>query len=96
MQAIRAGWNALRQHFAYLEHLLDLRDWLAGDRMSLADISAASHISVLDYFGDALGASFRPPSSGTARSSRARASGRCCRTAGRAFRGLRIMTIWTF
>lgn len=53
MQAIRAGWNALRVHFAYLEHLLDTRDWLAGDRMTLADIAASAHISVLDYFGDA-------------------------------------------
>lgn len=53
MQAIRAGWGALRVQFAYLESLLDVRDWLAGDRLSLADIAAASHISVLDYFGDA-------------------------------------------
>ena len=53
MQAIRAGWTALRVHFGYLEHLLDVRDWLAGDRMTLADVAAASHISVLDYFGDA-------------------------------------------
>jgi len=53
MKAIRSGWEALRSHFDYLEFLLDERDWLAGDRMTLADIAAASHISVLDYFGDA-------------------------------------------
>jgi glutathione S-transferase len=54
MQAIRAGWNALRSQFAYLEELLDVRDWIGGgDRLSLADIAAAAHISVLDYFGDA-------------------------------------------
>jgi glutathione S-transferase len=53
MRAIRTGWEVLRQHFDYLEHLLDTRDWLAGDRMSLADISASAHLSVLDYFGDA-------------------------------------------
>jgi glutathione S-transferase len=52
MQAIRAGNAALRVHFGYLEKLLSERDWLAGRRMSLADLGAAAHVSVIDYFGD--------------------------------------------
>lgn len=53
MAAMRAGREALRRHFAYLEDLLKTRDWLAGRRLSLADFAAASHISVLDYFDEA-------------------------------------------
>ncbi len=32
---------------------LETRDWLAGPRMTLADIAGAAHVSVIDYFGDA-------------------------------------------
>ncbi|MHB8528562.1 MAG: FtsZ-binding protein FzlA [Caulobacteraceae bacterium] len=49
---MRQGRDALRVHLAYLEGLLQERDWLAGRRLSLADFAAAAHISVLDYFGD--------------------------------------------
>jgi glutathione S-transferase len=52
MSTIRAGNAALRIHFTYLEQLLTERDWLAGRRLSLADLGAAAHISVIDYFGD--------------------------------------------
>ncbi len=50
--AMRRGREGLREHLRYLEKLLDERDWLAGGRLSLADIAAASHLSVIDYFGD--------------------------------------------
>lgn len=53
MQTIRAGNAAMRFHMSYMEHLLGERDWLAGRRLSLADLVAAAHVSVLDYFGDA-------------------------------------------
>jgi glutathione S-transferase len=53
MRAIRGGWEAVRNHFGYVEHLLETRDWLAGPRMTMADIAASAHISVIDYFGDA-------------------------------------------
>jgi glutathione S-transferase len=43
---MRLGREALRDHLAYMEKLLQARDWLAGPRLTLA------HISVLDYFGD--------------------------------------------
>ena len=39
-------------HFAYFDWLLGRHDWLAGDRLSLADLNAAAHLSMLDYFGD--------------------------------------------
>jgi glutathione S-transferase len=52
LSAMRAGRDALRTHLAYLDGLLQARDWLAGRRLSLADIAAAAHLSVIDYFGD--------------------------------------------
>ncbi len=52
LYAMRQGRDALRGHLAYLEGLLQSRDWLAGKRLSLADFAGAAHISVLDYFGD--------------------------------------------
>jgi glutathione S-transferase len=50
--ALRQGREGLRVHLAYLETLTEERDWLAGARLSLADIAAAAHLSVIDYFGD--------------------------------------------
>lgn len=53
MGAMRAGREALKRHLGYLEGLLQSRDWLAGgDRVGLADLAAAAHLSVLDYFGE--------------------------------------------
>ncbi len=49
---MRQGREALRAHLAYMEKLLQARDWLAGRRLSLADFAGAAHLSVLDYFGD--------------------------------------------
>ena len=28
------------------------RDWLAGERLSLADLAAAAHLSAIDYLGE--------------------------------------------
>jgi glutathione S-transferase len=50
--ALRQGREALRVHLAYLDELLQSRDWLAGERLSLADIAAAGHLSVIDYMGE--------------------------------------------
>ena len=50
--AMRAGREALRTHMRYVEGLLQDRNWLAGQLMSLGDFAAAAHISVIDYFGD--------------------------------------------
>ena len=53
LAAIRRGRDALRQHLGYLDHLLNAREWLAGRRISLADVAAAGHLSVIDYVGEA-------------------------------------------
>ena len=52
LSSLRRGREALRHHLAYVDGLLQTRDWLAGRRMSLADFAAAAHLSVIDYFGD--------------------------------------------
>lgn len=49
---LRHGREALRLHLAYLDKLLQQRDWLAGPRLSLADFAGGAHLSVIDYFGD--------------------------------------------
>lgn len=50
--ALRQGREALRGHLAYVEGLTQARPWLAGDTLSLADIAAAAHLSVIDYLGE--------------------------------------------
>ena len=49
---IRAGRANLRYHLSYIEHLLERREWLAGDTLSFADLAAAGQLSVLDYLGE--------------------------------------------
>ncbi len=53
LAALRAGREALRAHMAVMEGLLAERDWLAGRALSLADLAAAAHLSVIDYMGEA-------------------------------------------
>jgi glutathione S-transferase len=50
--AIRAGKANLPYHLDYIGYLVERRRWLAGDHFSLADITAAVHLSCLDYIGD--------------------------------------------
>jgi glutathione S-transferase len=50
--AVRGGARAIRLHLAYIDWLWQERKWLAGDRLTMADIAAAAHLSVLDYLGD--------------------------------------------
>lgn len=49
---LREGREALRAHLGMLEALASGRDWLAGRRLSQADLVAGAHLSVLDYFGE--------------------------------------------
>jgi glutathione S-transferase len=49
---IRAGLENLKLHLDYVAWLAEHRNWLAGDRFSLADIAAAAQLSVIDYLGD--------------------------------------------
>ena len=50
--AIRCGLKNLKTHLDYAGFLAERRNYLAGSRFSLADITAASHLSVIDYLGD--------------------------------------------
>lgn len=50
--ALRIGYTALGHHLEYLGWLAENRKWLAGANLSLADLSAAAHLSCLDYVGD--------------------------------------------
>lgn len=50
--SIRAGKANIHYHLDYIGFLTEKRNWLAGEVFSLADISAAAHISAVDYIGD--------------------------------------------
>ena len=49
---IRAAKTNILYHLDYIDYLLRDRSWLAGERFTLADITAVAQISVLDYLGD--------------------------------------------
>ena len=51
-QAIRQAKSMINYHLDYISWLIDRRKWLAGDELSLADLAAAAHLSVIDYLGD--------------------------------------------
>lgn len=48
---IDASLINLEQHIKYIEHLLIKRSYLAGEYFSIADMAAATQISILDYLG---------------------------------------------
>lgn len=50
--SLRAARHNIRYHLAYIGWLARTRNWLAGDRLSLADLAAAAHFSAVDYLGD--------------------------------------------
>ena len=50
--SIRAGRANIHYHLDYIGFLTEKRQWLAGDFLSLADITAAAHLSSIDYIGD--------------------------------------------
>jgi len=49
---LRTARNNIRQHMKYVTWLAGSRQWLAGERMSYADLAAAAAISILDYLGE--------------------------------------------
>ncbi len=51
-QAIRAGCQNIKHHLDYIAYLMDRRSYLAGNSFGLADITAAAHLSAVDYLGD--------------------------------------------
>lgn len=49
---IRSGCQNIRAHLDYIVWLAERRNWLAGDQITLADLAAGAHLSVIDYMGD--------------------------------------------
>lgn len=52
MDVIRAATTNVRYHLAYIGWLAQTRNFLAGDRLTYADLVAAAHLSAIDYLGD--------------------------------------------
>lgn len=52
MGVVRAALHNLRYHLDYVCYLMEERRWLAGEVITLADFTAAAHLSCLDYVGD--------------------------------------------
>lgn len=50
--ALKAGLNNLGYHFEYIEWLLEKHSYLAGEEITMADLTAAAHVSIIDYLGD--------------------------------------------
>jgi glutathione S-transferase len=50
--ALRAARGNIKQHMKYLNWLAGTRNWLAGAKLSYADLTAAAAISILDYLGE--------------------------------------------
>lgn len=51
-EVIRAAKVNVRNHLAYIGWLAQTRNFLAGDRLTYADLAAAAHLSAIDYLGD--------------------------------------------
>ncbi len=51
-KVLRATRSNIRQHMKYIGWLASTRTYLAGDRLSCADLAAAAALSVLDYLGE--------------------------------------------
>lgn len=51
-RTLKVGLNNLNFHLEYIDWLCERRKYLAGDEITLADITAAAHLSTVDYLGD--------------------------------------------
>jgi glutathione S-transferase len=49
---LRVARANMRHHLKYIGYLAGTRDWLAGSRMSFADLAAAAALSCADYLGE--------------------------------------------
>jgi glutathione S-transferase len=50
-KVIGAARHNIRNHLAYIGTLVRTRDWLAGDRLTYADLAAAAHLSAAEDLG---------------------------------------------
>ena len=51
-EVIRKALQNIKVHLPYIEWLAENRKWLSGDHFSVADLSAAAQLSVIDYMND--------------------------------------------
>ena len=51
-EVIRAAKTNVRYHLAYIGWLAQRRNFLAGERLTYADLAAAAQLSAIDYLGD--------------------------------------------
>jgi glutathione S-transferase len=51
-QILRAARLNIRHHLRYIEWLAGSRDWLAGERLTFADLACAAELSAIDYLGE--------------------------------------------
>lgn len=49
---VKSGAQKIKYHLDYMAWILEQRRWLAGNDMTLADFTAAAHLSSLDYISD--------------------------------------------
>ncbi len=49
---IRAAMTNFAAHLEYFNYLADHRKWMAGNKMTIADLHIAASLSVIDYLGD--------------------------------------------
>ncbi len=49
---LRAARSNLRMHLQYIGYLAERRNWLAGNRITYADLAAGAMLSVIDYMGE--------------------------------------------
>jgi glutathione S-transferase len=52
MARIRQAQGNLQYHLDYIGALAEARNWLAGERLSAADLAAAAHLSAVDFLGE--------------------------------------------
>ena len=50
--ALRQAYANLAEHMKHINWLAEQNGWLAAERLTLADLSAAAQLSVADYLGD--------------------------------------------
>lgn len=51
-QALRAARTNIKYHLKYFSWLTATRDWMAGPKLTYADLAIAASLSVLDYLGE--------------------------------------------
>lgn len=49
---LKIGLNNLNFHLEYIDWLTERRNYLGGEELTMADIAAAAHLSIIDYLGD--------------------------------------------